>query len=188
MAAMKRRDFAVVASSIRSMRIVVQTDLDRSYSVHGALVLDRLTEQLADNFAARYPGFNRAAFLSDTRVHQAFGGPADDVSTGPCIGSDPVYTVGCNMPGGSPEHYPCSFKCFEEAKSAMTQELDHLACTHAQQAVKLPDSLTWHLADALRPETLCGLAVECGARRRPCADTPEGDRCFVCLAQLSVNV
>ena len=186
MAAMKGRDFAVVASSIRSLRIVVQTDLDRSYSDHGALVLDRLTEQLADDFAARYPGFDQAAFLNDTLVHQASDRRADNVSTGPCIGSDLVYTVGCNMPGGLPEHYLCSFKCFEGTKSALTQELDHLSCIHAPLAVKLPDSFTWHLADALRPETLCGLAVEYGARRRPCADTPQGDRCFVCLVQLGV--
>ena len=75
MAAMKGRDFAVVASSIRSLRIVVQTDLDRSYSDHGALVLDRLTEQLADDFAARYPGFNQAAFLNDTQNRQGFDRP-----------------------------------------------------------------------------------------------------------------
>ena len=89
---MKGRDFAVVASSIRSMRIVVQTDLPRSYSDHGELVLDRLTEQLADDFAARYPVFNQAAFLNDTQNRQGFERPDDDVSVGPCIGSHLVYT------------------------------------------------------------------------------------------------
>ena len=186
MAAMRERDFAFVASSIRYMRSKVETDLDQSYSVHGALVLDRLSELLADDFAARYPGFKQAAFLNDTQVHLAFDCPADEESLGPGNGSHLVYTVGCNMPGGLPEHYLCSFKCFEGTKSALTQELDHLSCIHAPLAVKLPDSFTWHLADALRPETLCGLAVEYGARRRPCADTPQGDRCFVCLVQLGV--
>ena len=132
MAVMRGRDFAVVASSIRFMRSVVQTDLDRSYSDHGALVLDRLTEQLADDFAARYPGFNEAAFLNDTQFRQGFDRLDDDVSVGPCNGSHLVYTVGCNMPGGLPQHDPCSFKRFEEAKSAMTEELDHHAGFHAQ--------------------------------------------------------
>lgn len=131
MAAMRDRDFALVASSIRYMRNKVGTDLDRSYSVHGALVLDRLSEQLADDFAARYPGFNQAAFLNDTQVRQAFDRPADDVSDGPCVGSHLMYTVGYNVPG-VPEHDPSSFKRFEEAKSAMTQELDHHADFHAQ--------------------------------------------------------
>ena len=89
---MTERDFEQVASAIRYMRSKVQTDLDRSYSVHGALILDRLTEQLADDFAARYPGFNQAAFLNDTQFRQGFDLPDDDVSVGPCIGSHLVYT------------------------------------------------------------------------------------------------
>ena len=132
MAAMRERDFAFVASSIRYMRSKVETDLDQSYSVHGALVLDRLSELLADDFAARYPGFKQAAFLNDTQVHLAFDCPADEESLGPGNGSHLVYTVGCNVPGGLPQHDPCSFKRFEEAKSAMTQELDHHAGFHAQ--------------------------------------------------------
>lgn len=153
---MRGRDFAVVASSIRFMRSVVQTDLDRSYSVHGALVLDRLSEQLADDFAARYPSFNQDAFLNDTQVRQAFDPPADDVSVGPCVGSHLVYTVGCNMPGCLPEHDPCSFKRFEEAKSAMTQELDRHGDFHAQlenePRVNIIKAIQSHLYNARGPE------------------------------------
>jgi hypothetical protein len=153
---MRGRDFAVVASSIRFMRSVVQTDLDRSYSDHGALVLDRLTEQLADDFAARYPGFNQAAFLNDTQFRQGFDLPDDDVSVDPCIDSHLVYTVGCNRRGGLPELDPCSFKRFEEAKSAMTQELDHHADFHAQleneSRVDIIKALQAHLYNARGPE------------------------------------
>ena len=156
MAVMRGRDFAVVASSIRFMRNTVQTDLDRSYSTYGALVLDRLTEQLADDFAAQYPGFNQAAFLTDTQVRQAFDRPADDASVGPCIGSHFVYTVRCNMPGRLPEYDPCSFKRFEEAKSAMTQELDHHADFHAQleneSRVNIIKAIQAHLYNARGPD------------------------------------
>ena len=157
MAVMRGRDFAVVASSIRFMRSVVQTDLDRSYSDHGALVLDRLTEQLADDFAAQYPGFNQAAFLTDTQVRQAFDRPADDASVGPCIGSHFVYTVRCNMPGRLPEYDPCSFKRFEEAKSAMAEELDHHAGFHAQpesesRVENIIKAIQTHLYKATGPE------------------------------------
>ena len=138
------------------MRIVVQTDLPRSYSDHGELVLDRLTEQLADDFAARYPVFNQAAFLNDTQNRQGFERPDDDVSVGPCIGSHLVYTVGCNMPGGLPQHDPCSFKRFEEAKSAMTEELDHHAGFHAQleneSRVNIIKAIQAHLYNARGPE------------------------------------
>jgi hypothetical protein len=157
MAVMRGRDFAVVASSIRFMRSVVQTDLDRSYSDHGALVLDRLTEQLADDFAARYPGFNEAAFLNDTQFRQGFDRLDDDVSVGPCIGSHLVYTVGYNRRGGPPEHEPCSFKRFEEAKSAMAEELDHHAGLHAQpesesRLENIIKAIQAHLYNARGPE------------------------------------
>jgi hypothetical protein len=59
---MRDRDFALVASSIRYLRSEVQSDLDQSYAVDGAIVLDRLTEQLADDFAACYPCFKGDAF------------------------------------------------------------------------------------------------------------------------------
>jgi hypothetical protein len=59
---MRDRDFELVASSIRYLRSEVQSDLDQSYAVDGAIVLDRLTEQLADDFDARYPCFKRDAF------------------------------------------------------------------------------------------------------------------------------
>ena len=139
------------------MRNTVQTDLDRSYSTYGALVLDRLTEQLADDFAAQYPGFNQAAFLTDTQVRQAFDRPADDASVGPCIGSHFVYTVRCNMPGRLPEYDPCSFKRFEEAKSAMAEELDHHAGFHAQpesesRVENIIKAIQTHLYNATGPE------------------------------------
>jgi hypothetical protein len=152
MAAMRERDFALVASSIRYMRIKVQADLDQSYSLHGALVLDRLSEQLAHDFAARYPSFMQAAFLNDAQVPRALDLPHHDVSVSPHL----VYTVGCNMPGGAPEHDSCSFKRFEEAKSAMTQELDYHADFHAQlenkSRVNIIKAIQAHLYRARGPE------------------------------------
>ena len=153
---MTERDFEQVASAIRYMRSKVQTDLDQSYSVHGALILDRLTEQFADDFAARYPKFNQAAFLNDTQIRHDFDRSVDDVSVGPCNGSDLVYTVGCNVPGGLPQHDPCSFKRFEEAKSAMTQELENYAGFHTQleneSRVNVIKAIQAHLYNARGPD------------------------------------
>jgi hypothetical protein len=78
--AMRQRDFEFVASSIARMRSQVQTDLDRRYAENGAVVLNRLTEQLAEDCAARYPRLEREAFLrtswglseADTRSFEGF--------------------------------------------------------------------------------------------------------------------
>ncbi len=64
---MTHRDFEFVAASIRCVRSKVQTDLDRWYAENGAVALDRLTEQLAEDCAARYPHFEREAFLRASR-------------------------------------------------------------------------------------------------------------------------
>jgi hypothetical protein len=140
--AMKEGDLEIVASSIRRLRIEVLNDPDQSYSADGPLVLDRLTEQLADDFAAQYLFFRREAFLKASQVSQ---------------GSDRMYTVLCNMPGGVPEHDPCSFKRFEEAKSAMAEELDHHAGFHAQPESESPvrniiKAIQAHLYNARGPE------------------------------------
>jgi hypothetical protein len=68
-----KRLFEQVASSIREMRGTVQNDLDRSYSVNGSIVLDQLTQRLADVFAANYPHFERGAFLNATQVPKGSG-------------------------------------------------------------------------------------------------------------------
>src|SRR6516164_4507599 len=140
--AMKEGDFEIVASSIRRLRIEVLNDPDQSYSVDGTLVLDRLTEQLADDFAAQYLFFGREAFLMASQVSQ---------------GSGSVYTVLCNMPGGVPGHDPCSFKRFEEAKSAMAEELDHHAGFHTQpesesRVKNIVKAIQAHLYNARGPE------------------------------------
>jgi hypothetical protein len=60
------------------------------------------------------------------------------------------------MPGCSPEHDPCSFKRFEEAKSAMTQELDRHGDFHAQieneSRVNIIKAIQSHLYNARGPE------------------------------------
>lgn len=63
---MRDGDFELVASCIRRMRSKVQTDLDQRYAADCAIVLAWLAEQLADDFAARYPRFERDAFLAAT--------------------------------------------------------------------------------------------------------------------------
>jgi hypothetical protein len=46
------------------------------------------------------------------------------------------------------------------------------------------ESALWHLADAQRALTLCGLDVGYDKPRLPWAATPEDSRCQMCLAQL----
>jgi hypothetical protein len=68
-----KRFFEQVAGSIREMQDTVQSDLDRCYSVNGSIVLDQLTQHLADVFAAHYPYFERDAFLKASHVPQDSG-------------------------------------------------------------------------------------------------------------------
>jgi hypothetical protein len=70
---MGKRFFEQVASSISEMRDTVQNDLDRCYSVNGSIVLEQLTQRLADIFAANYPYFERDAFLKASHVPQGTG-------------------------------------------------------------------------------------------------------------------
>jgi hypothetical protein len=78
------RFFAQVASSISELRDTMQHDLDRCYSVNGSIVLDQVTECLADAFATYYPSFRRDAFVEATRVPRDAGplraGASDDSS------------------------------------------------------------------------------------------------------------
>jgi hypothetical protein len=78
------RFFAQVASSISELRETMQHDLDRCYSVNGSMVLDQVTQCLADAFAAYYSAFSRDAFVEATHVRQDAGhlrpGRADDSS------------------------------------------------------------------------------------------------------------
>jgi hypothetical protein len=81
------RFFDQVASSIGEMRGTVQNDLDRCYSVNGSIVLDQLTQHLADAFAAHYPSFKRDAFVKATRVPQGSGHLTDSACDDPDIRS-----------------------------------------------------------------------------------------------------
>jgi hypothetical protein len=74
---MSERFFEHVASSISEMRDTVQSDLDWCYSVNGSIVLDQLTQRLADAFADHYPSFEREAFLNATRVAESSGHHTD---------------------------------------------------------------------------------------------------------------
>jgi hypothetical protein len=77
---MREKDFELVASSIRYLRNEVTSDLDQSYEIDGAIVLDRLTEQLADDFASRYPCFKRDAFRVGAGV------PYERIAVSRCLG------------------------------------------------------------------------------------------------------
>jgi hypothetical protein len=91
---MREKDFELVASSIRYLRNEVKSDLDQSYEIDGAIVLDRLTEQLADDFASRYPSFNhQVAFLRISLIRQGFDRFADQASSSPCVGFHTACTV-----------------------------------------------------------------------------------------------
>ena len=50
------------------------------------------------------------------------------------------------------------------------------------EAVRPLDGETWHLAEALRPVTLCGETILYGSRRRRFwPEAPEEDRCQTCF-------
>jgi hypothetical protein len=46
-----------------------------------------------------------------------------------------------------------------------------------------PDSSLWHLADAERALTLCGIDVGYGNPRRRWSETPEDQRCQMCIGR-----
>jgi hypothetical protein len=154
--AMTERFFEQVACSIREMRGTVQNDLDQCYSVSSSIVLDQLTERLADTFASHYPRFNRDTFLTATRAPQG----SDHFTDSACEDLDGsarvVYTIETNMRGEPPEAENRSFFTFAEAKSAMTSELDQHASRHAQlgnkTAVRIIGAIQSHLNNAPGPE------------------------------------
>jgi hypothetical protein len=80
---MTERFFEQVASSISEMRGRVQNDRDLSYSVNGSIVLDQLSQRMADAFAAHYPWFKRDAFLQATHVPQGLGHLTDSACDDP---------------------------------------------------------------------------------------------------------
>jgi hypothetical protein len=153
---MTERIFDQVASSIREMRGTVQSDLDQCYSVTSSIVLDQLTERLADTFAAQYPRFKRDTFLKATCVPQGSGHLTDSVCDHPDSSSRIVYTIETNVRGDPPEAETRSFCTFAEAKSAMTTELDHHASRHAQlgneTGVRIIGAIQSHLNNAPGPE------------------------------------
>ena len=52
------------------------------------------------------------------------------------------------------------------------------------EAVRPLAGPTWHLMDALRSLTLCGQAFGYSARTRLWSETPEEDRCLLCLRRI----
>jgi hypothetical protein len=44
-----------------------------------------------------------------------------------------------------------------------------------------PDSSLWHVADAERARTWCGIDVNYGSPRRRWSETPEDRRCQMCV-------
>ena len=153
---MTKRFFEQVASSISEMRGTVQNDLDRCYSVNGSIVLDQLTQRLADAFAAHYPYFERDAFLNATHVPQGSSHLTDSACDDAGIRSGIVYTIETNMRGDSPEAETRSFFTFAEAKSAMTSELDCHAGRYAQlgneTGVRMIGAIQSHLNMAPGPD------------------------------------
>jgi hypothetical protein len=153
---MTERIFEQVASSIREMRGTVQNGLDKCDSVTSSILLDQLTERLADTFSVHYPRFDRVAFLEATRVPEG----ADHL-TG-CAGDDPdggsgiVYTIETYLRGDPPNADARCFFTFAEAKSAMTSELDHRASRHVQDGnetgVRIIRAIQCHLNNAPGPE------------------------------------
>jgi hypothetical protein len=150
------RFFEQVAFSISDMRGTVQNDLDRCYSVNGSIVLDQLTQRLADAFASDYPCFKRDAFLRATHVPQGSDHLTDSACDDPGIRCRIVYTIETNMRGDPPEAETRSFFTFAEAKSAMTSELDRHAGRYAQlgneAGVRMIGAIQSHLNIAPGPD------------------------------------
>ncbi len=124
---MTERFFEQVASSIREMRGTVQNDLDRSYSVNGSIVLDQLTQHLADTFAAHYPSFKRDAFLMATHVPQGSGDLTDSACDDPGICSPTVNPIETKVRSDPPKAETRSFFTFAEVS-----EFDRHAGRYAQ--------------------------------------------------------
>jgi len=121
--AIRRKDFELIASSIRRIRSQLQTDLDGYYAENGAIVLDRLAEQLADDCAARYAHFEREAFLRASQVRQSLDHLADGASGTPRVGSRLVASVGRNVPADPFVADTHSIDGFEGVTSAKKREL-----------------------------------------------------------------
>jgi hypothetical protein len=49
------------------------------------------------------------------------------------------------------------------------------------------DSSLWHVADAERARTWCGLDVDYGNPRRRWSETPEDQRCQICVDSISLS-
>jgi hypothetical protein len=156
---MTQRDFDLVASSILHIRGKAQNDLDWGYSVMGAVVLDQLTERLADDFAAHHPHFNRRAFLEATWVFQSSDDLKNSASDGSTVGCHIVYTAGINRHGDRPKADPRSFDTFAEAKSAMASALNSRAdlCAQLDNETGIPmiEAIGAHLSNAKGPEWEC---------------------------------
>jgi hypothetical protein len=146
--------FEQVASSIREMRCTVQKD--QRYSVTSSIVLDQLTQRLADTFAVHDPRFKRDTFLDATRIPQGSRHLTDSACDDPDRSSRIVYTIETNMRGDPPKADARSFFTFAEAKSAMASELDHCASRHAQLGNETGVRIIWaiksHLNNAPGPE------------------------------------
>jgi hypothetical protein len=148
--------FEQVASSIREVRGTLQNDLDQRYPVTSLIVLDQLTERLADTFAVHYPHFKRDTFLDATRVPQGSDHLTESACDDPDNSSRIVYTIETTMRGDPPKADTRSFSTFAEAKSAMTNELERRASHHAQlgdeTGVRIIGAIKSHLYNALGPE------------------------------------
>jgi hypothetical protein len=46
----------------------------------------------------------------------------------------------------------------------------------------------WHIVDAEREVTWCGLFLSQGSERRPLSETPEGRRCRICINEFGADV
>jgi hypothetical protein len=146
--------FEQVASSIREMRSTVQND--QRYSVTSSIVLDQLTQRLADTFAVHYPRFKTDTFLNATRIPQGSRHLTDSACDDHDSSSRIVYTMETNMRGDPPQSDARFFFTFAEAKSAMTSELDLCAMRHAQlgneTGVRIIRAIESHLNNAPGPE------------------------------------
>ena len=67
-------------------------------------------------------------------------------------------------------------------------EIDREAILIPQHLAMEIDVSVWHICDAGRMVTWCGLLLTRGRERRPLSETPEDRRCGTCISRLGEGV
>jgi hypothetical protein len=94
---------------------------------------------------------------------------------------------------GLPRRLPIKFH--HSLCRAVTQEMTPQFIEIDPEAILIPQCLgmeidvsVWHICDAGRMVTWCGLLLSRGSERRPLSETPEERRCVTCVSRFGEGV